>query len=118
MLFCSEKFLLFFTLVFVVYWAMPWRAARVYLLLAASFYFYASWNQWLALIIGVSTTIDYFLARGMDAAVNPRRRKLLLERQPDRQPGAALLFQVRQLLPALAGRGAARGRLRPPRCRC
>src|SRR5690242_18507924 len=78
MLFCSEKFLLFFSLVFVVYWSMPWRAARVYLLLAASFYFYASWNQWLALIIGVSTTIDYFVARGMDAAVSPRRRKLLL----------------------------------------
>ncbi|HVC98965.1 MAG TPA: MBOAT family protein [Pirellulales bacterium] len=78
MLFCSEQFLLFFTLVFVVYWSMPWRAARVYLLLAASFYFYASWNQWLALIIGVSTTIDYFVARGMDAGDNPRRRKLLL----------------------------------------
>jgi alginate O-acetyltransferase complex protein AlgI len=78
MLFCSEQFLLFFTLVFVVYWSMPWRQARVYLLLAASFYFYASWNQWLALIIGVSTTIDYFVARGMDATDNPRRRKLLL----------------------------------------
>ncbi|OYV80797.1 MAG: membrane-bound O-acyltransferase family protein, partial [Planctomycetia bacterium 21-64-5] len=78
MLFCSEKFLVFFTLVFALYWAMPWHRVRIYLLLAASFYFYASWNQWLALIIGVSTTIDYFVARGIAASEDPRRRKLLL----------------------------------------
>jgi alginate O-acetyltransferase complex protein AlgI len=78
MLFCSEKFLVFFTLVFALYWAMPWHRMRTYLLLAASFYFYASWNQWLALIIGVSTTIDYFVARGMASSENTRWRKLLL----------------------------------------
>ena len=78
MLFCSEKFLVFFTLVFALYWAMPWHRMRIYLLLVASFYFYASWNQWLALIIGVSTTIDYFVARGIQASESPRRRKLLL----------------------------------------
>jgi len=78
MLFCSEKFLLFFTLVFLAYWAMPWHRARVYLLLVASFYFYASWNSWLALIIGVSTTIDYFVARSMDSTDVPWKRKALL----------------------------------------
>lgn len=77
MLFCSEQFLAFFTLVFLVYWALPWQRARVYLLLVASFYFYASWNRWLALVIGVSTTIDYFVARGMDATEVPWRRKAL-----------------------------------------
>ncbi|HEX7450317.1 MAG TPA: MBOAT family protein [Pirellulales bacterium] len=78
MLFCSERFLLFFTIVFAAYWALRWHTARIYLLLAASFYFYASWNSWLALIIGVSTTIDYLVARGMDATDHPGRRKLLL----------------------------------------
>ncbi|HJT33524.1 MAG TPA: MBOAT family protein [Pirellulales bacterium] len=78
MLFCSERFLVFFTIVFTLYWALRWHSARIYLLLAASFYFYASWNSWLALIIGVSTTIDYFVARGMDATDRPSRRKLLL----------------------------------------
>ena len=78
MLFCSEKFLVFFTLVFALYWAMPWHRVRVYVLLVASFYFYASWNQWLALIIGISTTIDYFVARAIQASDDPRRRKLLL----------------------------------------
>src|SRR5262245_45964461 len=78
MLFCSEQFLVFFVLVFTAYWVLPWRRVRVYLLLAASFYFYASWNKWLALIICVSTTVDYFLANGIQASKSPRARKWLL----------------------------------------
>ncbi|HVX13399.1 MAG TPA: MBOAT family protein [Pirellulales bacterium] len=78
MLFCSERFLVFFTLIFTLYWVFPWHRWRTYLLLVASFYFYASWNQWLALIIGVSTTVDYFVARGIAASESQWRRKLLL----------------------------------------
>ncbi len=78
MLFCSQQFLLFFTLVFALYWAMPWHKARVYLLLAASLFFYASWNHWLAAIIAVSTTFDFFVARAIDGSSDTRRRKLLL----------------------------------------
>jgi alginate O-acetyltransferase complex protein AlgI len=78
MLFCSEKFLVFFTIVFVAYWGLPWPRARVWLLLGASFYFYASWNKWLALIICVSTAMDYFIARGMEAWSSTRGRRLLL----------------------------------------
>src|SRR6266446_931632 len=78
MLFCSEKFLVFFTIVFISYWALPWPRARVWLLLGASFYFYASWNKWLALIICVSTAMDYFIARGMEAWESTRGRRLLL----------------------------------------
>jgi alginate O-acetyltransferase complex protein AlgI len=78
MLFCSEKFLCFFTIVFAAYWLMPWHRARVWLLLIASFYFYASWNGKLAIIIGVSTVMDYLIARGMEATSSTFRRKLLL----------------------------------------
>src|SRR5437870_9275738 len=78
MLFCTEKYLIFFVIVFALYWACRWQQLRVWLLLGASFYFYASWNHWLALIIGVSTALDYGLARGMDAVAAPRWRRLLL----------------------------------------
>jgi alginate O-acetyltransferase complex protein AlgI len=78
MLFCSQTFLLFFTLVFTIHWLLPWHRPRVWLLLAASFYFYASWNKWLAGIICVSTAMDYLVARGMEASAVPWRRKLLL----------------------------------------
>ena len=78
MLFCSREFLLFFALVLAVYWAMPWRRGRVWLLLVASFYFYAAWNRWLAVLIVGSSLADYMLARLMDAIADPRRRRVLL----------------------------------------
>jgi len=77
-LFCSERFFLFFCAVFAVYWAMPWRKARVWWLLAASFTFYASWNKWLALLIAASTLADYLIARGLDASPNHALRRLLV----------------------------------------
>ena len=46
--------------------------ARVWLLLCASFFFYASWSKWLALVICVSTAMDYLIARGLDAFSSPR----------------------------------------------
>ncbi len=77
--FCTLEFLVFFAVVFAVYWALPSARARVGLLLASSFVFYARWNRWLALLIGVSTTLDYLLALGMDRpGASPRLRKLYL----------------------------------------
>ncbi|MHB1421725.1 MAG: MBOAT family O-acyltransferase [Gemmataceae bacterium] len=78
MLFCSPEFLCFFTLVFAIYWALPWRPARIWLLLIASFYFYACWNKRLALLITATTLLDYLLALAMDSSRSPRGRKLLL----------------------------------------
>ncbi len=76
--FCSESYLVFLAGVLAVYWLLPWHRLRVWLLLAASFSFYACWNHWLAALIGVSTVVDYLLARGMDATDAPRLRRLLL----------------------------------------
>ena len=78
MLFCSWQFLVFFVAVFAVYWAVPWARVRVWLLLAASFYFYACWNPWLACLIFASTILDYCLARGIEALRAPRARKCLV----------------------------------------
>lgn len=78
MLFCTQKFLFFFVLVFLVYWGLPWRRPRVWALLAASFYFYASWNKWLACLVFATSALDYILARAMDSTAAPRRRRLLL----------------------------------------
>jgi alginate O-acetyltransferase complex protein AlgI len=80
MLFCSQKFLIFFLIVFILYWTagvLPrlfcrdprerTRQVRVLLLLIASFIFYASWNHWLALLVFGTTVLDYFFALGMDS---------------------------------------------------
>src|SRR6185437_14540722 len=76
--FCSQKFLLFFAIIFACYWALPGRRSRVWFLLAASFYFYACWSNQLALIVCVSTLLDYLLALGMERATVNWRRRLLL----------------------------------------
>jgi alginate O-acetyltransferase complex protein AlgI len=76
--FCAREFAAFFLLFLALYWSLTSHRARVYLLLGGSFFFYATWSRQLACLIVVSTTIDYWLARGIDASTDPRRRKLLL----------------------------------------
>jgi alginate O-acetyltransferase complex protein AlgI len=78
MLFCSYAFLCFFVIVFALYWIIPWKQPRVWLLLAASYYFYASWNHWLALIIFFSASLDFCLAHGIRACTVSWKRKLLV----------------------------------------
>jgi alginate O-acetyltransferase complex protein AlgI len=68
MLFVTQKFLVFFLIVFAAYWAIPWNRPRVWLLLVASYYFYFCFNQWLALVVATSSVADYLIARGMDRA--------------------------------------------------
>ncbi|HUY32279.1 MAG TPA: MBOAT family O-acyltransferase [Pirellulales bacterium] len=111
MLFCSKSYLLFFLVVFAVYWALPWRRPRVGLLLAASFYFYASWSQRLAAIVCVSSLIDYLVARGMDATDRPRRRRILLGLSLAMNLGLLVYFKyanffLRSLEDALTALGA------------
>ena len=77
MLFTTHQYLIFFVVVFAAYWAMPWPRLRVYLLLGASFYFYATWNEWLALLVTGTATLDWALARGMDATPSRGLRRLL-----------------------------------------
>ena len=78
MLFCTQAFLLFFLIVFGCYWAVPNDRFRVFLLLAASIYFYSCWNAWLSLLIVVSTAIDYTIARGLDRSQNEAARRAML----------------------------------------
>jgi alginate O-acetyltransferase complex protein AlgI len=78
MLFCTVQYVLFLIAIFAVYWSLGGQRERIWLLLAASFFFYASWNKWLALLIGATTVMDYLIARGMETAGAGRRRKLLL----------------------------------------
>ncbi|HZY85690.1 MAG TPA: MBOAT family O-acyltransferase [Gemmataceae bacterium] len=78
MLFCSPLYLAFFLTVFALHWALPWHRARVALLVVASFAFYATFNEWLAVLVCVSTAADYLVARGLDASASPRLRRLLL----------------------------------------
>ena len=72
MLFNSLKFLVFFPLVFLLYWALPHRA-RKYLLLAASYYFYMCWKPEFIVLILYSTAVDYLCALGMERRAEQKK---------------------------------------------
>jgi alginate O-acetyltransferase complex protein AlgI len=54
------------------------QRGRVWLLLGASFCFYAAWNSQLALLIAVTTYVDFLVARGMDTGRREWWRRTLL----------------------------------------
>jgi alginate O-acetyltransferase complex protein AlgI len=76
--FNSLEFLGFFCPVFVVYWALPWPRARLGWLLAASLYFYMTWNPWLITLILFSASVDYLAALQIERLQRLWTRRLLL----------------------------------------
>lgn len=77
MLFNSFNFGYFFAIVVFVYFCLPHRF-RWALLLAGSYYFYASWNPSYLLLIIFSTLIDYFVALRIGAVQNTIAKRILL----------------------------------------
>ena len=76
--FNSAAFLIFLPVVVLVYWVLPGKV-RKFWLLAASYFFYAWWNPLLLLLILASTAIDYCCSRGMEKFDDrPKLRKVLL----------------------------------------
>lgn len=76
MSFTSYNFLLFYFIVFVLYWTVRERRWQNLILLAASYYFYGSLQAWYAALLGFSTLVDFFLARGM--AARPQHKRSLI----------------------------------------
>ena len=56
--FNTTEFFLFLIVVLVLFYSAP-RAWRKYILLAASYYFYASWNAKFIALLLTMTAIDY-----------------------------------------------------------
>lgn len=81
MLFNSREFVVFLPLVLLVYYRLRHRAQNLFLL-AASIFFYASWDWRFLAPLLFSTTVDYFCARAMETSMlagapRARRRKFL-----------------------------------------
>lgn len=95
--FHTQAFLLFFLVVAVAYWLVPrkWNTARVWLLVIASFHFYAAWNASLALLVTITTLADYAFARMIEKAERPRLRKFLLFSSIGMNLGVLCYFKYR-----------------------
>jgi len=77
MLFNSAQFFLFFAVVITLFYVSP-AAWRRILLLAASYFFYMSWNWKFIPLLLTLTAIDYTAALWIERVKEPRHRKALL----------------------------------------
>src|SRR5262245_48612522 len=78
LLFNTQQYLVFFTIVFSAYWLIRHARLRVWILLAASIYFYAVMSKRMAALVCLTTLFDYLIARRLETLEGPRWRKSLL----------------------------------------
>lgn len=79
MLFNSIEYLIFFLVICHLGWlVVGLPRLRTWLLLSASYYFYASNNGWLLVLILVSTQIDYLCGLRIEKSTSPHRRRAYL----------------------------------------
>lgn len=80
MLFNSIAFAIFLPIVFILYWLLQKRGHRIQnmLLLAASLYFYASWDWRFLFLLLLSICIGYFSGLALKNSQEERNRKLWL----------------------------------------
>jgi alginate O-acetyltransferase complex protein AlgI len=76
--FTSKVFFLFLPVVLLGYHLLPGRRARYAFLLAASWFFYLSWNPRFLWVILFTTAVDYAAGRLIEAAPTPARRRFWL----------------------------------------
>ncbi len=101
MLFNSFQFLIFFPLVVAAYFVLPHRL-RWALLLGASYYFYMCWKPEYALLLVLSTVIDYYAGIQMGKATGRRKRKFYLGLSLCSNLGILFLFKYFNFLNASA----------------
>ena len=77
MLFNSLHFLIFFLVVVIIYFLLPFRM-RWFFLLAASYYFYMCWKAEYAILLVISTLIDYCAGLKMASAKSASQKKRYL----------------------------------------
>ena len=79
MLFNSAAFLfLFAPVIYGIYWSIKDQESRKLLSLLASYIFYGVWSMKFALLMLVTTSVDFFTARWIEDATQPAKRKALL----------------------------------------
>src|SRR3954454_6104813 len=77
MVFTSYQFLIFFPVIATAYFLVSHRW-RWILLLGASYYFYMAWRPEYAILLILTTTIDWLAAIGISATHRPIYKRLLL----------------------------------------
>ncbi len=95
MLFNTTQFFLFLAVVLVLFYLSP-RRLRKYILLAASYFFYASWNAKFIALLLTLTVIDYTAGPLAGARAAGPAAQSRADLQPGREPRLPRLLQVLQ----------------------
>jgi alginate O-acetyltransferase complex protein AlgI len=77
MLFDSPVYIVFLTVVTLLFWCLRFRAQN-YFLLAASYFFYGWWDWRFVLLLAFSSVVDFYVAQAIVAAESVKRRRVLL----------------------------------------
>jgi len=78
MLFNSLTFIVFFIVVLGLHYTIrSWRTQKSVLLIA-SYLFYAAWNPPFVLLLWLSTIVDWYVAKALEAEDAPAKRRFLL----------------------------------------
>lgn len=77
MLFNSWQFVIFFSIVFVLYWALPHKFRWIFLLIS-SYYFYMSWNVKYVFLILLTTIVSYTTALVIEKTDDKRKKNAAL----------------------------------------
>lgn len=96
MLFNSFSFLVFFPVTVCLYFLSP-RFLKTYILLAASYYFYACWRTDYLVLIIFSTLVDYGAGIGMGRTQSKKNRSLFLTLSLVSNLGLLVLFKYYNL---------------------
>ncbi len=80
MLFNSVDFAIFLPIVFILYWFVTNKNLKLqnFLIVAASYFFYACWDWRFLSLITFSIVVDYFTGILLGKEKNQRKRKFLL----------------------------------------
>jgi alginate O-acetyltransferase complex protein AlgI len=73
--FASKAFFIFLLVVLLVYHRLPTRSHKYRFLLAASWFFYMSWNPWFIWIILFTSVVDYAAGLLIEGAPTRQRRR-------------------------------------------
>lgn len=101
MLFNSFVFVVFLSVTFAAYWAVPWLLVRRGILLVASAVFYAFWDYRFLALLGYVTVTAYLAARAVHAF--PRHGKRIIGLSVALQLGQLFFFKYTNFLLATLG---------------
>ena len=92
MVFNSLTFVVFFAVVLLVYYRLPFKLQNLFLLVA-SYVFYGSWDVRFVLLLLFTSGFDYFCAIAIEEQRDPRRRRLFLILSISLNMGVLCLFK-------------------------